>query len=176
SLGFNLFTGRLEDFTSSLKSVPLLQTISLSYNYFYGTVPSFLVSLPTLTSLNLNFNYLTGSVPAVGTVLKELYIKGNYISSIFTNTLTICSGDLCCLSDPSTCTTTGTTQRTAAECSVCSLNNGIGPLCWGAGGDCVVAAASNIAAGTLNTSALSPVPPMLCSGGQLTTMSSTAVG
>ncbi|CAI5513845.1 unnamed protein product, partial [Closterium sp. Naga37s-1] len=106
-------------------------------------------------------NFLTGSIPAMSTALKQLFISNNYITSIPTHSLTNCAGSMNCLSNPSKCASDETTQRPAAECAICGTTNAVAPFCWGAGGECVVAAAANIAAGKL--AYLKPAPPMVCS-------------
>ncbi|CAI5483336.1 unnamed protein product, partial [Closterium sp. Yama58-4] len=147
---------------------------SLTYNYLYGSVPSYLMNFPALTELRLEFNYLTGTIPGMSTALKVLNFKRNYITSIAAHSLAFCAGSLACMTDPSKCASYGTTQRPAADCAICGTTNAIAPFCFGAGGECMVAAASNIAAKILNSGSVTPLPPMVCSGGNLTAVLSTS--
>ncbi|CAI5512993.1 unnamed protein product [Closterium sp. Naga37s-1] len=176
-----------------MKDATSLKALFLSYNWFEGSIPSTIVSLPQLTTLGLFSNYLTGTMPIPSTSLLALDVGFNYLSGTFPKlSLAVCAADQNCFLNSSFCRTYGSLQRTATACSICGTTNGqgtlvrdaihqviprksaascsicgttnaVGPMCWGAGGECVAAAASYIAAGTLNTVANAAAPPMLCS-------------
>ncbi|CAI5513837.1 unnamed protein product [Closterium sp. Naga37s-1] len=143
----------------SVGGSPLL----LNFNILSLKVATLPADMSKLTGLTNLANFLTGSIPAMGTALKSLYIAYNYITNVATHSLTTCAGSMCCLSNPSKCASDETTQRPAAECAICGTTNAVAPFCWGAGGECVVAAADNIAAGKRNIVYLPPAPPMVCS-------------
>ncbi|CAI5513822.1 unnamed protein product [Closterium sp. Naga37s-1] len=142
--------------TLSLLSTVLLVSPPLTQN------PSSHTLTPTLLR-GIGSNFLTGSIPAMATALKSLNFQNNYITSIATHSLNFCNGRSCCLSDPSKCSNGGTFQRSAAACAICGTTDAVDPFCWGAGGECVVSAGANIAAGTVNSQELPSVPLMLCS-------------
>ncbi|CAI5513826.1 unnamed protein product [Closterium sp. Naga37s-1] len=143
----------------SVGGSPLL----LNFNILSLKVATLPADMSKLTGLTDLANFLTGSIPAMGTALKSLYIAYNYITNVATHSLTNCGGSMNCASNPSKCASDETTQRPAAECAICGTTNAVAPFCWGAGGECVVAAADNIAAGKQNIVYLPPAPPMVCS-------------
>ncbi|XP_010486751.1 PREDICTED: receptor-like protein 12 [Camelina sativa] len=49
---------------SSLQKLPFLTTLDLSFNDFYGQVPSLIGNFPHLTTLNLSMNQLSGQIPS----------------------------------------------------------------------------------------------------------------
>ncbi|CAI5985363.1 unnamed protein product [Closterium sp. NIES-65] len=181
----NLFNYRLDSFTTNLRSLPelaLLHSTSVSHAATH-LIATFTISAPlavpctTTTSLyapapslpsplasGARFNYLIGTVPALGPLLVLLDIQGNFITDVPAATYTYCGGYFNCLPTPSKCPSGGTTQRSAAACSVCGTTNGVGPFCASTGGVCSVDAAALVTAGTVNSPS-QPVLPMSCVGG-----------
>ncbi|CAI5474874.1 unnamed protein product, partial [Closterium sp. Yama58-4] len=77
----NLFWAPLASFVSYFSSLSNLVVLDLQYNWFYGTLPAYLLNLPSLTSLALGGNYLTGTVPKpTSTTLSKLTLTGNFLS------------------------------------------------------------------------------------------------
>ncbi|CAI5509355.1 unnamed protein product [Closterium sp. Naga37s-1] len=138
----------------------------LHYNYLFGDIPSFLVGLPKLTEFGAVANYFTGSVPAVATGLRSIDLRFNFITDVPAVTYTYCGGNNNCLLTPSKCSSAGSVQRAAADCAFCGTTNGAGPLCPTTGGVCTVDAATNVAAGTLNSFS-QPVIARTCVGGYI---------
>ncbi|CAI5513853.1 unnamed protein product [Closterium sp. Naga37s-1] len=163
SLRSNLLSGRLDAFLSGFKGCTNLQHILLSYNYFYGEVPSFVKDLRLLITLDVRKNYLTGTIPPLPmATLKSINFENNFISDLPSLSSSFeCYGTQNCLSNPFMCRLGGTVQRPAAQCAICGTTNAVA-LCWGAGGECVPASASNIAAGVVN-SRLQALVPLSCS-------------
>ncbi|XP_010486745.2 PREDICTED: receptor-like protein 12 [Camelina sativa] len=65
---------------SSLQNLPFLTTLDLSFNDFYGQVPSLIGNFPHLTTLNLSTNQLSGQIPSsIGNLshLITLQLSGN---------------------------------------------------------------------------------------------------
>ncbi|CAI5939372.1 unnamed protein product [Closterium sp. NIES-64] len=109
----------------------------------------------------LKYNYLTGTIPLLPTTMSLSLFENNYLTDVATPTGS-CFGTNNCFSNPAKCPSSGTQNRPAAECAICGTTNGIAPLCWGAGGECVPDSASRIASGSSN-SYFQPLLPMLCS-------------
>ncbi|XP_010486706.1 PREDICTED: receptor-like protein 12 [Camelina sativa] len=68
---------------SSLQNLPFLTTLDLSFNDFYGQVPSLIGNFPHLTTLNLSMNQLSGQIPSsIGNLshLTTLRLSGNNFS------------------------------------------------------------------------------------------------
>ncbi|CAI5465480.1 unnamed protein product [Closterium sp. Yama58-4] len=171
SLTSNFFNFPIASFTSSMKSLPNLVDISMHVNYLYGEIPSFLVNIPKLVSLSAPFNYLMGTVPAPSANVVFLDLANNFLSDI--PTVATCYGNINCLGTPSKCSSTGSTQRPAADCAFCATTNGAPPFCWGAGGVCTPNAAAAIAAGTGTMSLATPLA-RTCVGGPLVVLKDTA--
>ncbi|CAI5504859.1 unnamed protein product [Closterium sp. Naga37s-1] len=77
----NLFWTPLASFVSYFSSLSSLVVLDLQYNWFYGTLPAYLLDLPNLTSLALGGNYLTGTVPKpTATTLAKLTLTSNFFT------------------------------------------------------------------------------------------------
>ncbi|CAI5978860.1 unnamed protein product [Closterium sp. NIES-64] len=77
----NLFWTPLASFVSYFSSLSSLVVLDLQYNWFYGTLPAYLLDLPNLTSLALGGNYLTGTVPKpTATTLGKLTLTSNFLT------------------------------------------------------------------------------------------------
>ncbi|CAI5499330.1 unnamed protein product, partial [Closterium sp. Naga37s-1] len=77
----NLFWTPLSSFVSYFSSLSNLVVLDLQYNWFYGTLPAYLLDLPNLTSLALGGNYLTGTVPKpTSTTLSKLALNQNFLT------------------------------------------------------------------------------------------------
>ncbi|GJP78680.1 hypothetical protein CLOP_g8949 [Closterium sp. NIES-67] len=134
SLYTNLFWMPLDSFTSHFTSLSNLIVLQLYYNWFYGSIPSYLLALPSLTKVALLGNYLTGSVPVpISTALSRLVLSYNFLSgSVPSHPYSSCEAIYNCFADSSTCTTTGTVQRSTG-CAICGSVDGSGTLCGGTG-------------------------------------------
>ncbi|CAI5465487.1 unnamed protein product [Closterium sp. Yama58-4] len=117
-------------------------------------------------------NYLIGTVPPLGPLLLRIDVNYNFITDLPSAAYTWCGGTLNCLVTPSKCTTSGTVQRSAADCAFCGTTNGIAPFCWGAGGVCTLDAAALVAAGTTNSNS-QPALPRTCVGGPVVALKDT---
>ncbi|CAI5465817.1 unnamed protein product [Closterium sp. Yama58-4] len=77
----NLLWTPLASFVSYFSSLSNLVVLDLQYNWFYGTLPAYLLNLPALTSLALGGNYLTGTVPKpTSTTLAKLTLTNNFLT------------------------------------------------------------------------------------------------
>ncbi|XP_051189941.2 brassinosteroid LRR receptor kinase BRI1-like [Lolium perenne] len=86
NLSFNSFSDGLPAGDSLAAGIPRVATLSLSYNYFNGSLPDTMGSLAELTTLELNSNALTGVIlpsfcPSTGTSkLEVLHLQNNYLT------------------------------------------------------------------------------------------------
>ncbi|KAK1626257.1 hypothetical protein QYE76_000572 [Lolium multiflorum] len=86
NLSFNNFSDGLPAGDSLAAGIPRVATLSLSYNYFNGSLPDTMGSLAELTTLELNSNELTGVIPpslcpSTGTSkLEVLHLQNNYLT------------------------------------------------------------------------------------------------
>ncbi|CAI5528130.1 unnamed protein product, partial [Closterium sp. Naga37s-1] len=168
----NFFRNRLDSFTTSLRFLPLAD-IRLHYNFLYGEIPSFLMSLPKLTNFGAVYNYLIGTVPALASQLRSLDVRGNFLTDVPTANYTFCGCAGNCMLTPSKCISNGTAQRPAAQCAFCGTTNGVGPFCWGAGGECVADVIALWDIGILNSPS-QPVQPRVCVGGSVQAIAQSA--
>ncbi|KAK6916406.1 Leucine-rich repeat [Dillenia turbinata] len=87
TLDFAGYSGTLSPLISLLSQ---LTNLDLSNNFFFGTIPSSLSSLSLLTSLSLRSNSFSGSLPSSLSSLKSLQsldISYNYLSGYLPNSL-----------------------------------------------------------------------------------------
>ncbi|CAI5483348.1 unnamed protein product [Closterium sp. Yama58-4] len=166
--GFNLFQGALNVFLFPMNGMTSLKALFLSYNWFYGTIPTIFASLPQLTTLGLYSNYLTGTMPIPSTTLVGLDVGLNYLSGSFPQlSLKSCSADCNCFLSSSYCRSSSQYQRSASDCAICGSADGQGELCYG--GLCGHDSADAVSAGTVNSPAL-PMVPMKCLGSPVVVM------
>ncbi|CAI7804219.1 unnamed protein product, partial [Closterium sp. NIES-54] len=168
----NLLRYRIDSFTTYLRFLPLAD-IRLHYNYLYGEIPSFLMNLPKLTQFGAVYNYLIGTVPALASQLRSLDVRGNFLTDVPAINYTFCGCAGNCMVTPSKCISGGTIQRPAAQCAICGTTNGVGPFCWGAGGECVADVMALWDVGAVN-SPTRPVQPSVCIGGSVQAMVNSA--
>ncbi|CAI6006148.1 unnamed protein product [Closterium sp. NIES-65] len=104
--GYNLFQGRLDSFSASLKTVPSLKALDLFSNYLTGTMP---IPSTSLVALDVGYNYLSGSFP-------NLSLKS-------------CAADHNCLLSSSYCRSYGLLQRPTSDCAICGFACGRDGYC-----------------------------------------------
>ncbi|CAI5513828.1 unnamed protein product [Closterium sp. Naga37s-1] len=137
--------------------------IDLSYNLFSGQLSKFIstmLPLTTMATLRLGANYLTGTLPAMATQLQVLAIASNLLAGAFpTQPFQLCDIRSNCLSSPGSCTNdAGVAQRTSG-CAFCGSATGAPPFC--AGTTCTPDVAARLAAGTVNN-LNATLPTMFC--------------
>ncbi|CAI7926562.1 unnamed protein product [Closterium sp. NIES-54] len=160
--------------------VPQMHGSCISFLFpelFLPTLYAFLYasarSLPSPLRSGMVYNYLIGTVPALASQLRSLDVRGNFLTDVPAINYTFCGCAGNCMVTPSKCISGGTAQRPAAQCAICGTTNGVGPFCWGAGGECVADVMALWDVGVVN-SPTRPVQPSVCMGGSVQAMVNSA--
>ncbi|CAI5512979.1 unnamed protein product [Closterium sp. Naga37s-1] len=116
---------------ADISMLTALTYLFFHYNWFAGSIPSFIASLPNLTTLGLFSNYLTGTMPIPSTSLVALDMGCNFLSGSFPQlSLKSCLADHNCFLS-SYCRSSGLLERPASACAICGSDDGQGELCYG---------------------------------------------
>lgn len=134
-LARNHFNHELARFTSDIVKIASLVYVSLSNNFFYGSIPAALLQMPALDGLMLGSNYLTGSVPPITAPLYTFMVSSNYLTGTFPKPVPACVSHGNCFSDHSSCQPLAV-MRDDAACAVCGKPKGTASSC-GSGGTSV---------------------------------------
>ncbi|CAI5514872.1 unnamed protein product [Closterium sp. Naga37s-1] len=160
----NLLDARMSEWALPLTGLKALKQLSLSYNWFSGPLPSFLLTMSSLTALNVQFNYLTGPITGTPSAsLKSLNVASNLLTGTFpASSTTSYDARSNCLADSSKCLASGSSsQRLPSDCNVCGLGSSSAVVCNG--GACTPDTTEPVAALTPNN-ASAALLPMQCSG------------
>ncbi|CAI5988197.1 unnamed protein product [Closterium sp. NIES-64] len=156
-LSYNFFKVSLDTWVAPLKLSTSLLSLRLNNNYFFGSVPLFLVSFSKLPNLKLNLDALTGTFPApISTALKRLLVDRNFMAGTFpANSATYYTAFGNCIGSYTTCNSLYPNSP-VSNCNICGMTNALGTACMG--NPCVPMTPSPITA----TNRWDPMPTMRC--------------
>ncbi|CAI5513846.1 unnamed protein product [Closterium sp. Naga37s-1] len=145
-------------------SAMCMRVWSLTYNWFSGPLPSFLLTMSSLSALNLRSNYLAGPITGTPSAsLKSLDVGSNLLTGTFpASSTTACDARDNCLADSSKCLTSGSSsQRLASDCTLYGAGSSGAVICNG--GVCAPDTTGPMASLTPNDY-WATLLPMQCSG------------
>ncbi|CAI5513829.1 unnamed protein product, partial [Closterium sp. Naga37s-1] len=148
---------------ADISKLTALSYLDLSYNLFSGQLSKFvstMLPLTTMATLRLGANYLTGMLPAMATQLLVLAIASNLLARAFpTQPFQLCDIRSNCLPSPGSCTNDACVAQRTSGCVFCGSATGAPPFC--AGTTCTPDVAAPLAAGTVNN-LNATLPTMFC--------------